>query len=90
MTNERFADIAIGTPITSIEQDFGKPISIKSAARNQQVYEYIERINMGTNVIQVRRYYLVVSKGKVVGKYVRYTNPPPYSDIYNEEIFPES
>jgi len=89
MTNERFADIAIGTPVSTLEDHFGKPATIKSNGRRQQVYEYLERVNMGTDTVQLRRYYFVITDGKVVGKYVRFSNDPAYQEIY-ENIYPSN
>lgn len=88
MTSDRFADIALGTPVDTIEKDFGPPFTVKSAG-HQHVYEYIERIYMGTQVIGMRRYYLIIADKKVVGKYVRFSNPPPYEAIYSDDIYQE-
>lgn len=90
MTQERFADISHGTPIATIEQEFGPPVTIRSIGNNQQVYEYVEKVNMGPQVIQQRVYFILVTKGKVVGKYVRFYNPPPYEAIYSDDIFPDN
>lgn len=90
MSQERFADIAHGTPIATIEEEFGYPVTIRSIGNNQQVYEYVERVTMGPQVVQQRVYFLLVKDGKVVGKYVRFINPPPYEAIYSDDIFPDT
>ncbi|MBI5274123.1 MAG: hypothetical protein HY860_03605 [Chlamydiales bacterium] len=90
MTQDRFSDISTGTPIATIEQEFGPPVEIRSIGKKQQVYEYVERVTKGPQVIQQRKYFLVVSDGKVVGKYVRFDNPPPYQAIYSDDLFPDN
>lgn len=88
MTVDDFANIDIGTPIVQVEKKYGRPVKIFSKG-DGQVYEYVERINMGTQLIEMRRYYLVVKNGAVVNKYVNYNNPPAYEDIYTDDPFPD-
>ncbi len=89
MTQERFSDISTGTPIKNVVDRFGAPVEIRSIGKNQDLYQYNERITMGTQTIQQRKYYLIVSDGKVIGKYSRFDNPPPYQAIYSDDIFPD-
>ena len=89
MTVNDFSNIDIGTSIAQVEKKYGHPVRITSDQGERQVYEYIERISMGTQLIEMRRYYIVVKGGKVVNKYVKYSNPPPYEDIYTDDPFPD-
>ncbi len=89
MTQDRFVNIPTGTPIKEVVDRYGSPIEIRSIGKNQEVYQYSERITMGTQTIQQRKYYLIVTDGKVVGKYTRFENPPPYQAIYSDDIFPD-
>lgn len=88
MNRDKFATIDIGEPIEEIIDQYGAPYSIRSRGGDCDIYEYIERVLMGTEMIQQRRYYLVVTKGKVVGKYVKFYNPPAYEQIYTDDIYP--
>lgn len=88
MTRQAFAEIEPGMSIAEVEKKYGKPYQIYSRDGNSDIYEYIERILMGAITIQQWRYYIIVSEGKVVGKYVKFSNPPAYSDIYNNDPYP--
>ncbi len=88
MTREDFADILPGTEVSAIIQKHGQPYSINTRGENTYVYEYIERIRMGDQVIEQRRYFIVVSNGKVIGKYLKVTFPPPYDEIYSDDPYP--
>ena len=88
MNRDSFADINIGESIEEVVAQYGEPYSIRSRGGDCDIYEYIERVLMGSEVIQQRRYYIVVTKGKVVGKYVKFYNPPAYDQIYTDDIYP--
>ncbi|MEX0961759.1 MAG: hypothetical protein WDZ28_02750 [Simkaniaceae bacterium] len=88
MTRDEFAAVDIGEPIEDVLNYFGQPYSIRSRGADCDIYEYIEKIKMDYLTIQQKRYYFVVTNGRVVGKYVMLTNPPPYEQIYNDEVYP--
>ncbi|MEM8727266.1 MAG: hypothetical protein AAGE99_00925 [Chlamydiota bacterium] len=88
MTRHRYAEVEVGTDATDIERRFGKPYQIVSRERNRETYEYIEKITMGNQVIEQRRYYIVIQDGKVVGKYMKLSSPPPFEAIYSEDPYP--
>ncbi len=88
MTRDGYASINLGTPISEVKTKFGPPYAIYSKDSISEVYEYIERITLGVQVIEQMRYYLVVSKGKVTGKYVKVNNPPPFEAIYSDDPYP--
>jgi len=88
MSRYEFSEIEIGEDIKVVVNSFGEPYSIRSRGADCDIYEYIEKIKMDYLTIQQRRYYLVVTKGRVVGKYVKFSNPPPYEQIYNDETYP--
>jgi hypothetical protein len=88
MTKQGFASIEPGTDIHQVEKLYGKPFSIHSKDGNSVVYEYIERILMGPETIAQYRYYLVVSNGKVVGKYTKYSTPPAFEQIFSDDPYP--
>ena len=85
MTNDSFDQIQTGTPITSIEQEYGKPYAVHSKGPGMKEYEYIERIDLGYNVVSENHYFIVVTDGKVVGKYTKREKPPAYNLIYQED-----
>ena len=88
MTRYGFADIEPGMTIAEVEKNYGKPFQIHSRDGNSDVYEYVERIMIGPQVVEQRSYYLIVSKQKVVGKYMKYSSPPAYQEIYSDDAFP--
>lgn len=88
MTQKNFAAIEPGTSIKEIEKIYGKPYSIHSRDIHSEIYEYIERIMIGPETAAQYRYYLIVSDGKVVGKYSKYSNPPAFEQIYSDDPYP--
>ncbi len=87
MGREQFAEIDIGTPQEVVERQYGPPYAIHSHKHDSEILEYIERLDIGTQTVQVKRYFLVVRDGKVIGKYVKVTNPPGYQKIYSDDAF---
>lgn len=88
MTRDGYAGVEVGMPVTALEEKFGKPYKIYSKDGATETYEYMEKIVMGTNVIEQRRYYIVIEDGKVIGKYMKLTNPPPFEAIYSDDPYP--
>lgn len=88
MTQISFAEIEPGMALSEVEKKYGKPFRIYSRDGNSDIYEYNERIMIGPQVVEQRSYYLVVSHKKVVGKYMRYSTPPAYQEIYTDDAFP--
>lgn len=88
MTRQGFAAIEPGMSIKDVEKKYGQPYSIHSRDGNSDIYEYIERVLMGPETVMQSRYYLVVSNGKVVGKYSKYSNPPAFEQIYSDDPYP--
>lgn len=88
MTKQGFAAIEPGVSIKEIEKKYGQPYSIRSRDGNSEIYEYIERILMGPETVMQWRYYLIVSNGKVVGKYSKYSTPPAFEQIYSDDPYP--
>ena len=88
MTRDKYAEVEVGMKASDIEHRFGKPYQIVSREEGKETYEYIEKITMGTQVIEQRRYYIVIQDGKVVGKYMKLSNPPPFQAIYSDDPYP--
>jgi outer membrane protein assembly factor BamE (lipoprotein component of BamABCDE complex) len=84
MTQSSFADIEPGMSIADVEKNYGKPFQVHSRDGNSDIYEYIERIMIGPQVVEQRSYYLIVANNKVVGKYMKYSTPPAYEEIYRD------
>lgn len=86
-----YAEIEVGSSIHDVEKKCGKPYQIRSRGGNTDQYEYIERVMIGNEVVQMRHYYLVVTDGRVVGKYMNYTETPPvYEGMYPDQAYPQS
>ena len=88
MTREGYANIEVGMSLSEIQKAYGEPYKIYSKGDDEVTYEYIERIEMGSEVIEQRRYYIIISSGKVVGKYVKFSSPPPFQNPYSEDSYP--
>lgn len=88
MTRDRYAEVQLGMDAKDLEKQFGKPYKIVSRGDGTETYEYIEKITMGTQVIEQRRYYIVIEDGKVIGKYMKLSNPPPFEAIYSDDPYP--
>ena len=88
MNAENFSQIKNGTAVKDVEAQYGQPANTYKNGP-QTIYEYIERVNMGTQTVQLKRYYLVTKDGKVTSKYVRYTNQPGFSQIDSDNPFPD-
>ncbi len=88
MTRDKYAEVEVGMKASDIEHRFGKPYQIVSREEGKETYEYIEKITMGTEVIEQRRYYIVIQGGKVIGKYMKLSNPPPFKAIFSEDPYP--
>ena len=85
MTYETYEQIKIGTPVAKIRDEVGKPYAIHHKEDGTDEYEYIERIDAGTNLIAENHYFLIVKDGVVIGKYITRERLPAYDLIYQEE-----
>lgn len=88
MTRKGFDEVDVGMTSRVIEQRFGNPYKIYSKGGEVEIYEYIERIPIGTQVFEQRRYYIVIEKGRVVSKHTKLSNPPSFDEIYSDDPFP--
>jgi hypothetical protein len=85
MTRETFDDIAIGTFINEVEEKVGSPYDVHSIEGGKEEYEYIERIDMGNQLISENHYFLIVLNGQVIGKRMSTEKPPNYNLMYQED-----
>lgn len=88
MTQMGFSEIEPGMSIQEVEVKYGKPFAVHSRDGNSDIYEYVERIMNGPEVVTERRYYLIIANKKVVGKYMKYENAPAFEEIYSDDAFP--
>ena len=88
MTRNDYADVAVGMSVKELESQYGKPYSVYSKGDQTETYEYIERITNGQDVIEQRRYYIIIEGGKVIAKYMKLGNPPPFEQIYSQDPYP--
>ena len=88
MTSEDYVMVEIGESIDKVTAVYGRPYTIHSRDHESEVYEYSEKIIMGTTIISQKRYYLIVRDGKVIGKYSKITNPSPIQSIYANDPYP--
>jgi hypothetical protein len=85
MTRESFDEIQLGESITEVKAKAGKPYAIHRKGADKEEYEYIERMDMGGEIIYENHYYLMVIDGKVVRKRVKQERPPAYDLIYEDD-----
>ncbi|MCI5052046.1 MAG: hypothetical protein MRY21_02785 [Simkaniaceae bacterium] len=90
MTTDGYSEVAIGTPKEKLVEVYGRPASRRTIDDDQVVYEYYERITLGTNTVEIRHYFFVITDGKVSAKYVRRDDVPPYNQINDDQIYPYS
>ena len=88
MTVESFSDVPIGSSIKQVEDAFGEPYAIHSKGDGSSTFEYMEKVIAGREVLVQKSYFFIVSKDKIVGKYMKYLNPPAYQSIYTDDIYP--
>lgn len=89
MTIDDYTEVDIGTTAQVLEKKYGKPVKITTTTNGVTTYEYVERFMMGSQLTEMRRYYFQIKDGKVVGKYIKTLELPPYQDIYTDDPFPE-
>ena len=88
MSKDQFTEVDIGTPVSVIEEQYGPPFAIHSKKPDQEVYEYLERVVVGAQTVQYKRYFFVISKdGKVIGKYVKVVNQAAYSHTFTNDPY---
>ena len=80
MTRNGYANINIGMPVKTLESHFGKPYKIYIKKDGNEVYEYIERFNIGSEVIEQYHYYIIIENKKVVGKYMKLSTPSLFDE----------
>lgn len=88
MTGDTYAQVEIGESIQKVKNEYGKPYAIHHRDMDSEIYEYNEKIMMGTTTIVQKRYFLVVREGRVVGKYVKIGKPTFIQQIYSNDPYP--
>lgn len=85
MTSETFATIELGTPIAEVKETAGEPYAVHRLEGGAEEYEYIERMDLGHELVTENHYYLKVLNGQVVSKRVTREKQPAYDLIYQED-----
>lgn len=76
MTAESFSEVSIGMSSDEMQKKFGKPYSIKDLGEGEVEYTYIEKIHMGSRVLQERHYLIILKNGRVTSTKTRdYSRP---------------
>ena len=83
MTRASFAEIQVGEPVADVIQKVGDPYTVNPQSDGTEEYEYIERIDLGTQTVEENRYFLVIKDGRVVSKSFNQQTPPAYDEIYD-------
>ena len=90
MTYDEFASIPIGSTPGEVQKEHGRPYAIHSTGAQTEEWEYIERIDVGSNVVMQKHYFLIISHGKVVAKRVETYRMPPYRPTNTTDPFPHN
>ncbi len=85
MTRDSFDGVEIGTPIDQIQTEVGSPYAVHSKGGDAQEYEYIERIDLGSQTVLENHYFLIVREGRVVSKRMTQERSPAYDLIYSDD-----
>ena len=85
MTRQDFNAIELGTPVTEVTKKYGEPLKITRQKDGSEVYEYVERLPIGTQTVEENNYKLVIKNGEVASKRVNQQLPPAYDEIYDED-----
>lgn len=90
MTSDEFAAIPLGATAKEVEAEHGSPYKIYSRGGNTDEWEYIERIDVGSRIVSQNHYFLIMTNGKVVGKHMDTTRPPPFRPTQTDDPFPHN
>lgn len=78
MTTESFSEVSIGMSSDEMQKKFGKPYSIKDLGEGEVEYTYIEKIHMGSRVLQERHYLIILKNGRVTATKTRDFSRPAW------------
>lgn len=85
MTPEAFYTISLGTPVSQVVAENGKPYAIHPRGGGIEEYEYIEKVQADEELVRENHYFLKVSHGIVVSKRMTSEKSPAYDLIYQED-----
>lgn len=83
MTRSSFDEIQVGESVAELKQKVGDPYAVHKQENGTEEYEYIERIDLGTETVEENRYTLVIKDGKVAAKRFNQQTPPAYDELYD-------
>lgn len=78
MTLSTYQDVPMGTSEKRLVEMVGSPYATDTLKDGKVRYEYVERIQMGSETVEERHYYFILKNGQVVNKYMKSISPPPY------------
>jgi hypothetical protein len=87
MTSDKFSEIQVGSSINEVRHLYGEPYAVHSNKDGTKVFEYMEKVMMGKQVIAQRKYFFVVSNEKIISKYMKVANAPAYNEIYLDDAY---
>ncbi len=85
MTRSNFQSVELGEPVSSVEKRSGNPYAVRPLKDGSYEYEYVEKIWMGGEVIEVNHYYIVIKDDKVISKHMNRKKPPAFDEIYDPD-----
>lgn len=85
VTKESYEEVQVGDSLDKLKKDLGRPFDVVNKGGQIQEYEYIERVNMGQQMLYENHYFFVVSDGVIIEKRVYQEKPPAYQTIYTTD-----
>lgn len=87
MTRYQYNDLLLGTPMTRVASCYGEPYDVRDCGDGTYEYEYIERFDMGNELVYENHYILTVVNGQIVAKRLRQETRPPYDQMYRQDPY---
>ena len=87
MNSSEFTSVAVGSEVVALKGLYGEPSTISKLDNGYEIYEYIQRISLNKETIEMKRYYFLVKDGKIINKKIS-SEVKETEDINNGEFFP--
>ncbi|MEC8306467.1 MAG: outer membrane protein assembly factor BamE, partial [Chlamydiota bacterium] len=84
MDQAKYEALPLGMSIKEVERRYGSPDIIDVDNHGEITYQYIDRIMMQGELLQQRRYALIIVNGKVVSKGISVESAPNYWEPLHE------
>lgn len=87
MSSSEYTSVAVGSEVMSLKSLYGEPSTISKLDNGYEIYEYIQRVSLNRETVEMRRYYFLIKDGKIINKKISSEVKDP-EDINDGEFFP--